>query len=36
MKVFALITDPPQVLTILRHLVKVAKPPPGLDAASLN
>jgi hypothetical protein len=36
MKVLAVITDPPQVLKILRHLVKIAKPPPGLDPVSLN
>lgn len=36
MRVLAVITDPPQVLKILRHLVKIAKPPPGLDPASLN
>ena len=36
MKVLAVITDPTQVLKILRHLIKTAKPPPGLDPASLN
>ena len=36
MRVLAVITDPPQVLKIVRHLVKIAKPPPGLDPASLN
>jgi len=36
MRVLAVIADPPQVLKILRHLVKIAKPPPGLDSASLN
>ena len=28
------ITDPPQVLRILRHLIKTTSAPPGLDAAS--
>ena len=36
MKVIAVITDPAQVLKILRHLIKTGKPPPGLDPASLN
>jgi hypothetical protein len=36
MKVLAVITDPPQVMKILRHLLKIAKPPPGLDPAALN
>jgi hypothetical protein len=36
MKVIAVITDPAQVLRILRHLVKSGKPPPGLDPASLT
>jgi hypothetical protein len=36
MRVLAVITDPPQVLKILHHLVKIAKPPPCLDPASLN
>jgi hypothetical protein len=44
MKVLAVITDPTQILKILRHLTKIAKPPPlgratappGLDPASLN
>ena len=36
MRVLAVITDPPQVLKILRHLIKTAKPPPGLDPAALN
>ena len=36
MKVIAVITDPAQVLKILRHLLKTGKPPPGLDPASLN
>ena len=36
MRVLAVITDPPQVLKVLRHLIKIAKPPPGLDPASLN
>jgi hypothetical protein len=36
MKVIAVITDPAQVLKILRYLIKTGKPPPGLDPASLN
>jgi len=36
MKIIAVITDPAQVLRILRHLVKTGKPPPGLDPVSLN
>jgi len=36
MKVIAVITDPAQVLKILRHLLKTGKPPPGLDPACLN
>jgi hypothetical protein len=36
MRVLAVITDPPQVLKILRHLIKIAKPPPGLHPAALN
>ena len=36
MKVIAVISDPAQVLKILRHLLKTGKPPPGLDPACLN
>ena len=36
MKVIAVITDPAQVLKILRYLIKTGKPPPGVDPASLN
>jgi hypothetical protein len=36
MKVIAVITDPAQVLKILRHLIQTGRPPPGLDPASLN
>ncbi len=36
MRVLAVITEPTQILKILRHLIKIAKPPPGLDPASLN
>jgi len=36
MKVIAVITDPAQVLKILRHLIKTGKPPPALDPDSLN
>ena len=36
MKLIPVITDPAQVLRILRHRVKTGKPPPGLDPVSLN
>jgi hypothetical protein len=36
MKIIALITDPAQVRKILRHLLKIGRAPPGLEAASLN
>jgi hypothetical protein len=36
MRVLAVITDPQQVLRILRHLIKTGAAPPGLDAASLS
>lgn len=36
LKVLAVITDPAQVLKILRHLIKIAKPPSGLEPTSLN
>jgi hypothetical protein len=48
MKLIAVITDPAQLIKILRHLIKTDKlsgdsrsqtcesPPPGLDPASLN
>jgi hypothetical protein len=35
MRVLAVITDPPQILRILRHLIKTGAAPPGLEAASL-
>ena len=35
-KIIALITDPAQVRKILRHLLKIGRAPPGLEAASLN
>jgi len=31
MKVIAVITDPEEARKILRHLVKIGRPPPGLD-----
>jgi hypothetical protein len=31
MNVIAVITDPEEVRKILRHLVKIGRPPPGLD-----
>jgi hypothetical protein len=36
MKLIALITDPPEVRRILRHLIKTGRAPPGLDPSSLN
>jgi hypothetical protein len=36
MRVLAVITAPAEVNKILRHLVKIGRPPPGLDPASLN
>jgi len=32
MKIIALITDPAQVRKILRHLLKIGRAPPGLEA----
>jgi hypothetical protein len=31
MKLIAVITDPAQVLKILRHIIKTGKPPPGRE-----
>jgi hypothetical protein len=36
MRILAVITDPGEVKKILRHLIKIGRPPPGLDPASLN
>ena len=36
MRILAIITNPQEVKKILHHLVKTGKPPPGLDASSLN
>jgi len=36
MRILAVITDSAELKKILRHLVKIGPPPPGLDAASLN
>ena len=35
MRVLAVITDPQQVLRILRHLIKTGAAPPGLHEAAL-
>jgi hypothetical protein len=35
MKPIAIITDPSEVRKILRHLLKIGRAPPGLEAASL-
>jgi hypothetical protein len=29
-------TDPAEVRTILHHLLKIGRAPPGLDASALN
>ena len=36
MKIIAFITDPDEVKKILAHLVKIGRPPPGIDLDSLN
>jgi hypothetical protein len=36
MRILAVITDAAEVRKILRHLIKIGKPPPGLDPDSLN
>jgi hypothetical protein len=36
MRVLAVITNPAEVKKILRHLIKIACPPPGLDPAAFN
>lgn len=36
MRVLAVITDPQQVLRILRNLIKTGAAPPGLNDASLD
>ena len=35
MKLIALITNPPEVAKIRRHLIKIGRAPPGLDSRSL-
>jgi hypothetical protein len=36
MRILAAISDPGEVKKILRHLVKIGRPPPGVDPAALN
>jgi hypothetical protein len=36
MRILAVITDPGEVNKILRHLIKIGRPPPGLHPASRN
>jgi hypothetical protein len=36
MRILAVITEPQEIRKILRHLVKIGRPPPGFDPASLN
>jgi hypothetical protein len=31
MRIFAVTTEPEEAKIILRHLMKVGRPPPGLD-----
>lgn len=35
MRLIAVITDPAEVRTILRHLLKIGRAPPGLDPSAL-
>jgi len=35
-RILAIITEPEEVKKILRHLVKIGRPPTGFDPASLN
>jgi hypothetical protein len=34
MRILAVISDAAEVKKILRYLIKIGKPPPGLDPAS--
>ena len=36
MKILAIIMDPEETEKILKHLVKIGRPPPNFDSASLN
>lgn len=36
MKVIAVIENPDEIKRILRHLVKIGRPPPGFDPDQLN
>jgi hypothetical protein len=36
MGLIAVITDPPEVGKILRHLFRIGGAPPGLDPSALN
>ena len=36
MKLIAVIQDPEEIKTILTHLVRVGRAPPGFDPAELN
>jgi hypothetical protein len=36
MKVIAIIEDPDELKRILRHLIKIGRPPPGFDRDRLN
>jgi hypothetical protein len=36
MRLIAVITDPAEVCTILCHLLRIGREPPGLDPSALN
>jgi hypothetical protein len=36
MKFIAVITDPPEVRKILRHLITIGRAPPGFDPSFLR
>jgi predicted RNA-binding Zn-ribbon protein involved in translation (DUF1610 family) len=36
MKAIAIIEDPDELKRILRHLIKIGRPPPGFDRDRLN
>jgi hypothetical protein len=36
MRLIAVITNPPEVAKILRHLTNTGRAPPGLDPSSVN
>jgi len=36
MRMLAVIADPAEVMKLLRHLVTIGRPPPGLETSLLN